>query len=73
MKQQNWEEKEVDQALDLLPDGAIQGGVAADQIAAKNERKIWKEELRVIHMTENTRFEFLIRSKTDRIEFVSLD
>jgi hypothetical protein len=36
MEQQYWKKKEIDQALDLFPNRAVQGGVATDQIAAKN-------------------------------------
>jgi hypothetical protein len=54
MKEQNWKQEKVNQTLHLLPDCAVQGGVFADQIAAKNKREIREEELRVIHVIENT-------------------
>ncbi len=55
MKQQDGEEEKVNQALDLFPHGAVQGGVFANQIATKDERKVREEKLGVIHVTENNR------------------
>lgn len=57
MKQQHGEEKEVHQALYLFPHGAVECGVFTNEIAAKNEREIGKEELGVIHVLRITALE----------------
>jgi hypothetical protein len=49
VKQQHRKQEKINQALDLLPDRAVQGCVAANQIAAQNQGKIWEEELGKIH------------------------
>jgi hypothetical protein len=51
VKQQNWEKEKIDQTFHLLPHGAVQGGEAADQIAAQNQGKIGEEELGKVHLT----------------------
>jgi hypothetical protein len=50
VKQQHGEQKEVNQALDLLPHCAVEGCVFAHKVAAEDEGKIREEELSVIHM-----------------------
>src|SRR5690606_102612 len=49
MEQQDREEEVVDQGLHLLPDGAPEGGVAADQVTEQDEREIRKEQLQKVH------------------------
>jgi uncharacterized membrane protein YhdT len=54
VKQQHWEQKEINKTLHLLPDWAVQGCVAADQIAAQDQGKIRKKELGEIHWARIT-------------------
>ena len=49
LKQQHREQEEVHQRIYLLPDRAVQCGVAADQVAAQDEGKVGEEQLGVIH------------------------
>jgi hypothetical protein len=53
-KQQHREQEEVDEALDLLPDRAVQGGVAADEESAEDEGEIGKQQLKKIHGAQAT-------------------
>jgi hypothetical protein len=54
MEQQDREQEVVGQAFHLGPDRAVQGGVAAHQKAAQDQREIRKKELREVHVLENT-------------------
>lgn len=49
MKQQDREEQKVNEGLDLSPYGAVEGGKAADQVAAQDQGEIGKQQLRKIH------------------------
>ena len=54
VKQQHREQEKINQALDLLPDRAVEGRETADQIAAQNQGKIGKEELGKVHRSRIT-------------------
>ena len=54
LKQQDGEKEVVDKAFNLLPDGAVKGGMTADEVAADDQKEIREEELRVIHQMRIT-------------------
>jgi hypothetical protein len=54
VEQQHRKQEVVHQAFHLLPHGAVQRGVPAYQVAAKDQRKVGEKQLRVVHPSENT-------------------
>jgi hypothetical protein len=54
VKQQHRKKKEINQSLNLLPNGAVQRGEAANQIAAQNQGKIGEEQLGKVHTARIT-------------------
>jgi hypothetical protein len=49
VEQEHRKQEVVHQDLGLLPHGAVEGGVAADEVAAEDEGKIREQELSEIH------------------------